>query len=188
MKVGIITFHASHNYGSMLQAYALQQTVLRLGHECEIINLRTSIQKRYYLPFLLQPGKRKKAKAIIHPILAIDDVRKYWKFEKFLKDKYILSPRTYSTAEALKEDCLDYDFFISGSGHFRSLVVFQYILHLLVIIRFCNGSSTVGGNHSGHGFRIEVHAVILGMNLLGENRGYCHYYESESFHCCFVFG
>ena len=76
MKVGIITFHASHNYGSMLQAYALQQTVLRLGHECEIINLRTSIQKRYYLPFLLQPGKRKKAKAIIHPILAIDDVRK----------------------------------------------------------------------------------------------------------------
>ena len=32
MKVGIITFHASHNYGSMLQAYALQQTVLRLGH------------------------------------------------------------------------------------------------------------------------------------------------------------
>ena len=76
----------------------------------------------------------------------------------------------------------------SGSGHFRSLVVFQYILHLLVIIRFCNGSSTVGGNHSGNGFRIEVHAVILGMNLLGENRGYCHYYESESFHCCFVFG
>ena len=76
----------------------------------------------------------------------------------------------------------------SGSGHFRSLVVFQYILHLLVIIRFCNGSSTVGGNHSGNGFRIEVHAVILGMNLLGENHGYCHYYESESFHCCFVFG
>ena len=69
MKVGIITFHASHNYGSMLQAYALQQTVLRLGHECEIINLRTSIQKRYYLPFLLQPSKRKKATAIIHPNL-----------------------------------------------------------------------------------------------------------------------
>lgn len=36
-KVGIITFHASHNYGSMLQAYALQQTVLGLGYECEIM-------------------------------------------------------------------------------------------------------------------------------------------------------
>ena len=127
MKVGIITFHASHNYGSMLQAYALQQTVLRLGHECEIINLRTSIQKRYYLPFLLQPGKRKKAKAIIHPILAIDDVRKYWKFEKFLKDKYILSPRTYSTAEALKEDCLDYDFFISGSDQIWNTICIDFM-------------------------------------------------------------
>ena len=38
MKVGVITFHASHNYGSVLQAYALQQTVTALGHECEIIN------------------------------------------------------------------------------------------------------------------------------------------------------
>lgn len=48
MKVGILTFHASHNYGSMLQAYALQQTVLKLGHECEIINLRTAVQKSMY--------------------------------------------------------------------------------------------------------------------------------------------
>ena len=32
-KVGIITFHASHNYGSMLQAYALQETVLGKGFE-----------------------------------------------------------------------------------------------------------------------------------------------------------
>lgn len=62
MKVGIITFHASHNYGSMLQAYALQQTVLRLGHECEIINLRTSIQKRYYLPFYCNRANARKQK------------------------------------------------------------------------------------------------------------------------------
>ena len=25
LKIGILTFHGSHNYGSMLQAYALQQ-------------------------------------------------------------------------------------------------------------------------------------------------------------------
>ena len=37
-KVGIITFHASHNYGSMLQAYALQQVVLSMGYDCAIIN------------------------------------------------------------------------------------------------------------------------------------------------------
>ena len=27
-KVGIITFHAAYNYGSMLQAYALQQVIM----------------------------------------------------------------------------------------------------------------------------------------------------------------
>ena len=42
-KVGIITFHASHNYGSMLQAYALQQVVKSFGNECEIINFLSLI-------------------------------------------------------------------------------------------------------------------------------------------------
>ena len=45
MKTATITFHAAHNYGSMLQAYALQQTILNLGHENVILNLRTDKQK-----------------------------------------------------------------------------------------------------------------------------------------------
>lgn len=32
-KTATITFHAAHNYGSNLQAYALQQTIMRLGFE-----------------------------------------------------------------------------------------------------------------------------------------------------------
>ena len=52
-KVGIITFHASHNYGSMLQAYALQQTILAIGLDCEIINFRTLRQKEIFrAPFM----------------------------------------------------------------------------------------------------------------------------------------
>ena len=39
MKVGILTFHAAHNFGSMLQAYALQKTVEKTGNICEIINM-----------------------------------------------------------------------------------------------------------------------------------------------------
>lgn len=114
-KVGIITFHASHNYGSMLQAYALQQVVLSLGHECEIINFRTDIQKKIYSPFFMYKGWLKKLKAIRYPRLAIDDIRKYRKFEKFLRQQYILSSKTYSTAEELKLADLDYNCYISGS-------------------------------------------------------------------------
>ena len=54
MKVGTITFHGSHNYGSMLQAYALQKYIHELlkDHDepCEnlIINYRSEVQKRIY--------------------------------------------------------------------------------------------------------------------------------------------
>ena len=37
-KVAIITKYSSHNFGAMLQAYALQQTFLHLGAECTIID------------------------------------------------------------------------------------------------------------------------------------------------------
>ena len=44
-RIGILTFHASHNYGSMLQAYAMQTYLKKRGIEAENINLRTNIQK-----------------------------------------------------------------------------------------------------------------------------------------------
>lgn len=115
MKVGIITFHASHNYGSMLQAYALQQTVLSLGHQCEIINLRLPVQRKIYRPFFMEPRMIKKLKALRFPRLAIDDVRKHRLFEKFLREKYVLTPQEYTSYEELKAADLDFDCYISGS-------------------------------------------------------------------------
>ena len=51
-KIGIITFHSSHNCGSMLQAYALQ-TVLekRYGAEVEIIDF--SKDRGIYMGYLI---------------------------------------------------------------------------------------------------------------------------------------
>lgn len=48
MHIGIITFHASFNYGSMLQAYALQTFLTKQGHKVEIVNYRTLRQKKGY--------------------------------------------------------------------------------------------------------------------------------------------
>ena len=38
MKIAVITRHAITNYGSLLQAFATQVTIEKLGYECEIIN------------------------------------------------------------------------------------------------------------------------------------------------------
>jgi hypothetical protein len=38
MKIGILTFHWATNYGAVLQAYALQEFINKMGHQACIIN------------------------------------------------------------------------------------------------------------------------------------------------------
>ena len=39
-SIGIITFHSSHNYGSVLQAYAMVCTMRSLGLQVSVIDYR----------------------------------------------------------------------------------------------------------------------------------------------------
>ena len=52
MKIGIITHPLYTNYGGLLQAYALQTTLERLGHEAFEIELK---RKKRQLPFWKMP-------------------------------------------------------------------------------------------------------------------------------------
>lgn len=47
-NIGIITYHAAYNFGSMMQAFATQRAVEKLGYRTEIINYRMPMQKEYY--------------------------------------------------------------------------------------------------------------------------------------------
>ena len=40
MKIGILTFHRAHNYGAVLQAYALVTYLINCGLEAEIVDYR----------------------------------------------------------------------------------------------------------------------------------------------------
>jgi len=48
MKIGILTYHRAHNYGAMLQAYALKQFLLNLHHEVEIIDYWPKAHQQAY--------------------------------------------------------------------------------------------------------------------------------------------
>lgn len=126
MKTGILTFHASHNYGSILQAYALQQTVLSLGHECEIINFRTERQRRFYRPFYAKGGLRGIAKAIMYPRIARNDNQKYHLFERFLHENLHVSEETYKSLEQLRAANLPYDAIIAGSDQIWNTICFDH--------------------------------------------------------------
>ena len=113
--VGIITFHASHNYGSMLQAYALQQTILDMGMKCEIINLRTPRQRKMYSRYIHRSLLKRLMLTLRYPGCQDMHDRKYRLFEEFLNNEYILSPKEYPSLQALEADPPVYDAYISGS-------------------------------------------------------------------------
>lgn len=114
-KVGIITFHAAHNYGSNLQAYSLQKTINRLGCNCEIINFRTEKQKDQYRPLT----KRKDLKYLIKNAYFLLNYKsrkeKYNNFENFINSRYVLSQCEYNSLEQLMNNPPQYDYYISGS-------------------------------------------------------------------------
>ena len=49
MKIGILTFHWAHNYGAVLQAYALQEVLKNRGHDVEFVNYYTASMIRLSL-------------------------------------------------------------------------------------------------------------------------------------------
>lgn len=116
-KVGIITFHAAHNYGSMLQAYAMQKMVSNLGFENELINLRIDVQKKMYQP-AHQKGKtflEKLSRKVFLGSYKKALKAKYGCFESFIHHYMDVSDKEYKTLEDLNEANMDYDFYISGS-------------------------------------------------------------------------
>lgn len=117
MKAGILTFHASHNYGSMLQAYALQKILTNLGIENEIINFRSDIQKSLIPPYIsLRHPRSSLMKLIKEPRKTVDLLSKYNRFEKFLRN-YLNVTQELLSAEDVAEFVknANYDAIITGS-------------------------------------------------------------------------
>lgn len=59
MKIGILTYHRAHNYGAVLQCYALQETLRRLGHQVSVIDYRQEYVEATYSYCSPQILKRK---------------------------------------------------------------------------------------------------------------------------------
>lgn len=118
MKIGIITFHASFNYGSMLQAWALQTYLENLGHQVEIINYRSKYQKSiYYKPFdfsskysILSSFKR----LLFYPSSLGPLDKKWHLFNDFLHSNLNIT-KEYNTLADLKNEDFNYDLVITGS-------------------------------------------------------------------------
>lgn len=115
MKIGIITFHASNNCGSMLQSYALQQTLNKMEYKNEIIDFSNEAQQHMYA-LLRRPQN-------FHDVLYNAATLAYYKlfkrhfndYKSFIKEFLTLGYKSYSYNKELEELNSVYDVFITGS-------------------------------------------------------------------------
>lgn len=111
MKIAHLTFHGSHNYGSVLQAYALSKQLQLMGHDVEILNLRTQIQRdAYRIIRTSDRGLHRLFRYLIYPALR----KRFNHYERFINQVLPVSDKEFSTTAELAQADLQYDAYICG--------------------------------------------------------------------------
>ncbi len=125
-KIGIITFHASHNCGSMMQAYALQKTLQKMNVENEIIDFQSFGQRDMYAVV----HTKKEWKNFIKNMLTLPyrkKLKEQWNsYEQYKKRIFKLSEKQYSTTEQLVTTNNLYSSFISGADQIWNITIRDY--------------------------------------------------------------
>lgn len=116
LKVGITTIHRIANFGSALQAYALQRTISELGYDCEIIDYiypNSYHRKQNTTPPESQSLSQKIKKKIVTSITKVK--KKEQIFSEFISSYLKLSASQYKTIESLQQSPPLYDIYVTGS-------------------------------------------------------------------------
>ena len=116
MKIGILTFHCAHNYGAVLQCYALQEYLKSCGHSVFVIDYRPTYftnsrdYKKFSLRLFITKNLSLLPKTFYEAIKFFNArITKWNAFEKFIKDYLNL----YSPGRQF--DGSDFDACIIGS-------------------------------------------------------------------------
>lgn len=117
MKIGILTFHCAHNYGAVLQCYALQKTLMLMGYEVDVIDYRPFFLLSSYDIFntnrLISKNPIRFVKNCIREILILPKrIKRYYNFDSFIKKKLHLSSLRISIEKYIPDV---YDVYIMGS-------------------------------------------------------------------------
>ena len=125
MKIGILTQPLKANYGCVLQAYALQTVLIRMGHHVEVIRrdyakpslkIRAKRVLRFIHTLFLKSVFNKKYLVLSNPFKIDYTYLPKSRVYDFV-DSYINQGRRIHTSEALKSYCIEqgFDAYIVGS-------------------------------------------------------------------------
>ena len=127
-KVGILTFHNAHNYGAVLQAYALKTKLTRMGYNAAVLNYRNKYIAKTYRKVLhidfwkrdILPSRWGKVLREVRDVFyGLPEWLRQWKvFEDFIIEKLLDGKQQLLTLEDVaKSDC---DTYILGSDQIWS--------------------------------------------------------------------
>lgn len=131
-KIGIMTFHRSHNCGSILQSYAMQETLKKYGNQPEFIDFATQGQKELYSVFrpLKYDSFRKFAKSIYKNLLGVilykRAMQNWTSYDNYINSHLNLSKKSYNNNSELIESDMGYDKYLTGSDQVWNIVIDDY--------------------------------------------------------------
>lgn len=145
-KIGILTWHYYANFGSALQAYALQKTVERMGHQTLIVN--------YQNPRLADKPMKEWLCSMVGSVFQMIPHEKARRFSypfQVFRAKYMRQTRRIETGDRLTELVRDFDGIVCGSDQIWAPNVFNSIYLLEPItekrIKKVSYAASVGLNH-----------------------------------------
>lgn len=109
MKIGILTFHRSRNYGAILQAYALTTVLKKMGYEAEIIDYAC---EKIDTSLKLWVKNKNFLKSIVQFIFRY---QKKKSFDNFIKNYMNLSDKRNITKQEISDTINNYNVLITGS-------------------------------------------------------------------------
>lgn len=115
MKIGILTFQASHNCGSMLQAYALRETLARKYNvEVELINYSNYVSRCIY-GYYDSRLKKSSIKKNINTVKHLKTIRESRKWYESFSNEYLVKSKEYcKTPNDLARIASKYDLIVAG--------------------------------------------------------------------------
>ena len=118
MKIGIVTFHCSYNFGSALQAYAMQTVLEKMGHEAVIVDYRSSDFDRYKL---IKIGRPRTMLGLLRRYPSAKKRKE--SFEVFWAERFHMTKDTFSyrDEEKLLSLANEFDCFLCGSDQIWNL-------------------------------------------------------------------
>lgn len=180
MKIGLVTWYKYENFGTVLQAFALQKSIQELGHSCEIIpydQIKQGKESKLTIEELGYKVKRKIKKILkIYEYKHIKSFEEEYNKRSLVFKEFVETQLCLSKALNFEEYEHKYDLFICGSDQIWSPAVFDcfYFLDFVKDKRKTIAyAPSIGRNNICSHYKADYTRLINGINYLSirEKRG-----------------